>query len=115
MYAWRRGVEVTASLPTLYANSPVLAVFNSGSPAFDFSAYLAALTGADPIVVPGRFVLTYKAGLVDARWRRWGGRARDQQVLSGARAFGLYGYRGKKVWRFRQMKCFVVKTQVLDR
>lgn len=61
------------------------------------AAYLATLAGADSIVVSWRFVLTYKAGLVDAR-RRWGwGGAGDEQVLSWTRALGLYSCRRRKI------------------
>ena len=58
--------------------------------------YLATLAGADSIVVSWGFVLTYKAGLVGARWRRrWGG-AGNQKVLSWTCAFSLYGCRRRK-------------------
>lgn len=64
------------------------------------AAYLAALTSADSIVVSWRFVLTYKAGLVDAGWgRRWRG-AGYEQVLPWARALSLYSCR-RRQWENR--------------
>lgn len=42
--------------------------------------HLAALAGADAVVVTGGLVLTHEAGLVGARRRRWGGRAGEQVV-----------------------------------
>lgn len=52
------------------------------------SSHLAALTGADPVVVPWGLVLAHKAGLVDTRWGRW--RRRTGYHLLRAGALGLH-------------------------
>lgn len=48
---------------------------------------LTPLTGADPIVVPRRFVLADEAGLVHSWGRQWRWRARHELLRAGALCF----------------------------
>jgi len=55
--------------------------------------YLAALAGADAVVVARGLVLAHEAGLVGAGRRRRGGGAGEQVVRAGAGALAFNGCR----------------------
>lgn len=61
----------------------------------DLTLYLAALAGADSIVVARGLVLTHKTGLVSARRWRQGGWAGEEIIRAGAGVGALAAHRCK--------------------
>lgn len=57
-------------------------------------SHLAALAGADSVVVSRGLVRTDEAGFVDSRGRRWRGGTGDYLLRAGA--LGLYGCRERE-------------------